>query len=48
MARLISKRKRRFDMGVPPAELLARDANAPSVDSRMPALAGFAPTEASR
>jgi ferredoxin len=37
MARLFSNRERPFDMGVLPTELLARDAAAPIVDSRMPA-----------
>jgi hypothetical protein len=37
MARLFSNRDRPFDMGVLPTELLARDAAAPVVHSRMPA-----------
>ncbi len=36
MARLFSNRERSFDLGVLPTELLARDASAPVVDSRMP------------
>ena len=36
MARLFSNRERPFDMGVLPTELLARDADAPVVESRMP------------
>lgn len=36
MSRLFSNRARPFDMGVLPTELLARDANAPVVDARMP------------
>ena len=37
MTRLFSNRDRPFDMGVLPTELLARDAAAPAVASRMPA-----------
>ena len=37
MARLFSNRERAFDLGVLPTELLARDANAAAVASRMPA-----------
>jgi ferredoxin len=36
MARLFSNRERPYDMGVLPTELLAREPNAPIVDSRMP------------
>ena len=45
MARLFSNRERPFDMGVLPTELLARHANAPIVDSRMPSDSGEAGTE---
>jgi hypothetical protein len=37
MARLFSNRERPYDLGVLPTELLARDAGATIVDSRMPA-----------
>jgi ferredoxin len=44
MARLFSNRDRPYDMGVLPTELLARDAAAPIVESRMPSDA-FEPHE---
>ena len=46
MARLFSNRDRSYDLGVLPTELLARDADAPIVDSRMPGDA-FSPGESS-
>jgi len=45
MARLFSNRDRSFDMGVLPTELLARDADAPIADSRMPKDANAAEPE---